>query len=64
MDIGLGKQPVDWMLTLLAAKKRALGGITAPPYGLYLESVYYPDYYGISKHPAFHKLPEDAKRFS
>ena len=63
MDIGLGKQSVDWTLALLAAKKRAVGGVTAPPYGLYLESVYYPACYGISKHPAFNKLPEDAKRF-
>jgi tRNA pseudouridine38-40 synthase len=63
MDIGLGKQSVDWTLELLAAKKRAVGGVTAPPYGLYLESVYYPDCYGISKHPAFHRLPEDTKRF-
>jgi tRNA pseudouridine38-40 synthase len=63
MGIGVGKQPEDWTLELLAAKKRELGGVTAPPYGLYLESVYYPACYGISKHPAFHKLPEDAQRF-
>jgi tRNA pseudouridine38-40 synthase len=63
MDIGMGKQPEDWTLVLLATKKRDLGGVTAPPYGLYLESVYYPACYGIPKHPVFHKLPEDAKRF-
>ena len=63
MDIGTGKQTEDWPLVLLAAKKRELGGVTASPCGLYLESVYYPDCYGISKHPAFNKLPEDAKRF-
>ncbi|WP_411725317.1 tRNA pseudouridine(38-40) synthase TruA [Methyloglobulus sp.] len=63
MDIGMGKQAEDWALTLLAAKKRELGGVTAPPYGLYLVSVYYPACYGMSKHPAFNKLPEDAKRF-
>jgi tRNA pseudouridine38-40 synthase len=63
MDIGMGKQPEDWTLALLAAKKRALGGVTAPPCGLYLESVFYPDHYGITKHPAFNKLPKDAKRF-
>ncbi|NOU20233.1 MAG: tRNA pseudouridine(38-40) synthase TruA [Methyloglobulus sp.] len=63
IDIGLGKQAEDWTLVLLATKKRELGGVTAPPYGLYLESVYYPACYGIPKHPAFQKLPEDAKRF-
>ncbi|MSS75900.1 MAG: tRNA pseudouridine(38-40) synthase TruA [Methyloglobulus sp.] len=64
IDIGVGKQAEDWTLALLAAKKRAVGGVTAPPYGLYLEAVYYPDCYGISKHPAFNRLPEDAKRFN
>jgi tRNA pseudouridine38-40 synthase len=63
MDIGMGKQAEAWTVALLAAKKRELGGVTAPPYGLYLESVYYPACYGMSKHPAFNKLPEDAKRF-
>lgn len=63
MDIGMGKKREDWTWELLAAKKRELGGITAPPDGLYLESVCYPAKYGIPKHPAFNKLPEDAKRF-
>jgi tRNA pseudouridine38-40 synthase len=63
MEIGTGKQPEDWTLTLLGAKKREMGGVTAPPYGLYLEAVYYPDSYGITKHAAFNKLPADAKRF-
>ena len=63
MEIGMGKQPEDWTLALLAAKKRKLGGVTAPPYGLYLEAVYYPEHYGIKKHIAFNKLPDDAKRF-
>jgi tRNA pseudouridine38-40 synthase len=63
MDIGVGKHRPDWTLQLLAAKRRELGGITAPPSGLYLESVYYPGHYGILKHPAFDKLPDDVKRF-
>lgn len=64
MDVGIGKQPVGWPLELLSAKKREIAGVTAPPYGLYLESVYYPAHYGILKHPAFNKLPDDIKRFS
>ncbi len=64
IDIGMGKQPEDWVLILLALKKRELGGVTASPHGLYLEAVYYPENYGITKHAAFNKLPEDAKRFN
>ncbi|ESS69973.1 tRNA pseudouridine synthase A [Methyloglobulus morosus KoM1] len=63
MDIGIGKQAEDWTLALLVAKKRELGGATAPPSGLYLESVYYPPCYGFTKHPAFNRLPGDTKRF-
>jgi tRNA pseudouridine38-40 synthase len=63
MDIGAGKQPVEWTQHLLEVKSRKLGGITAPPDGLYLGAVYYPEYYGILKHPVFDKLPADAKRF-
>jgi tRNA pseudouridine38-40 synthase len=63
MDIGVGKQSEDWTLKLLEVKNRELGGTTAPPYGLYLEAVYYPDCYGITTHPAFNKLPKGATRF-
>ncbi|WP_442498748.1 tRNA pseudouridine(38-40) synthase TruA [Methylobacter sp. sgz302048] len=63
MAIGMGKQPVDWTRELLEVKSRKLGGITAPPDGLYLGGVYYPEHYGIAKHPVFDKLPADAKRF-
>ncbi len=63
MAIGVGKQSANWTLDLLAAKKRELAGVTAPPYGLYLEAVHYPEGYGFLKHPAFNKLPHDIKRF-
>ncbi len=63
MDIGLGKQTVEWTQELLEVKSRKLGGITAPPDGLYLGAVYYPEHYGIAKHPVFDKLPVDARRF-
>lgn len=63
MAIGQGKQPVDWTATLLDLKNRKLGGITAPPDGLYLGAVYYPEQYGIAKHPVFEKLPANARRF-
>ncbi len=64
MDIGTGKQPVEWTLDLIEIKKRESAGLTAPPFGLYLESVYYPSCFGLTKHSAFDKLPEDVKRFT
>jgi tRNA pseudouridine38-40 synthase len=63
MAIGLDKQPVNWTQDLLTIKNRSLAGITAPPDGLYLGAVYYPEHYGLAKHPVFDKLPADAKRF-
>jgi tRNA pseudouridine38-40 synthase len=63
MEIGMGKQPVDWPLQLLEIKDRDQGGVTAPPDGLYLGGVYYPEHYDIAKHPVFDKLPADARRF-
>lgn len=62
MEIGMGKQPVAWAQELLEVKSRKLGGITAPPDGLYLAGVYYPERYGLINHPIFGKLPADAKR--
>jgi tRNA pseudouridine38-40 synthase len=64
MDIGAGKQPLEWTQDLLAAKDRKVAGVTAPPDGLYLGAVYYPEHYGITKHPVFNKLPDDARRFT
>ena len=63
MEIGMGKQPISWISELLAIKDRAQAAATAPPYGLHLLAVFYPEQYGISKHPLFAKLPKDAKRF-
>ncbi|KAF3977225.1 MAG: tRNA pseudouridine(38-40) synthase TruA [Methylococcales symbiont of Iophon sp. n. MRB-2018] len=64
MAIGTGKQSIDWVQELLDIKDRRQGGITAPPYGLYLGGVYYPEKYKINKHSAFNKLPADACRFA
>ena len=63
MEIGAEKQPIEWTQTLLTLKDREQGGITASPYGLYLAGVYYPERYGIPKHPIFSNLPKDAKRY-
>ncbi len=63
MEIGAGKQPVEWTQFLLAAKDRKLAARTAPPEGLYLGGVYYPERFGLATHPLFRRLPTDAKRF-
>jgi len=63
MDVGMGKQPIGWTQELLAAKNRNLGSVTAPPDGLHLAAVFYPEQYGIAKHPAFNKLPANASRY-
>lgn len=63
MAIGTGDKPMQWMQDLLASKNRQIGGVTAPPDGLYLGGVYYPDKYGLPNHPVFKKLPANAQRF-
>lgn len=63
MEIGQGKQPETWTEQLLDIKDRAQAAATAPPYGLHLGAVCYPEVYGIAKHPIFDKLPKDARRF-
>lgn len=51
MAIGAGDKPVDWMQSVLASQDRTQAAATAPPYGLYLVNVEYPQ--------AF-KLPQQA----
>ncbi|NOR68266.1 MAG: tRNA pseudouridine(38-40) synthase TruA [Methylomarinum sp.] len=63
MEIGMGKRPVDWTQELLSVKDRKQGGVTAPPFGLYLGGVFYPEKFGIDKHPIFDLLPADVQRF-
>ena len=63
IEIGYGKRDQDWTLELLHLKDRAQAAMTAPPHGLHLGGVFYPEYYRIESHPLFHRLPADAKRF-
>ncbi len=52
--IGSELKPIDWAKEVLLAKDRRLGGVTAPPYGLYLVHVKYPDEFAV---PAGRDLP-------
>lgn len=45
--VGSGKHPVTWVDDVLKAKDRKLGAETAPPYGLYLVHVAYPQEFGV-----------------
>lgn len=47
MAVGTGKQSVAWIRDILLAKDRKLAGVTAPPDGLYLVDVGYPESFGI-----------------
>ncbi|MCP4320521.1 MAG: tRNA pseudouridine(38-40) synthase TruA [Psychromonas sp.] len=42
IEVGRGKQPVDWLATLLRLKDRSKAAATAKPGGLYLVEVDYP----------------------
>ena len=48
LKIGAGERPVDWVQDLLQVCDRTKGGVTAPPEGLYLTGVGYPEQYGIT----------------
>ncbi|MDH5182994.1 MAG: tRNA pseudouridine(38-40) synthase TruA [Gammaproteobacteria bacterium] len=47
MEIGRGEQAPEWTREILDHQDRTRGGITAPPHGLYLTEVDYPDQYKL-----------------
>ena len=63
MEIGMGRQAVDWTAELLQIKDRSRAAMTAASHGLHLGGVLYPERYGITPNPIFAKLPSDVKRF-
>jgi len=63
MEIGSGKREAAWARAVLEARDRKLGGVTAPPDGLYLGGIHYPESFGMTKHPVFDRLPATADRF-
>jgi len=62
MEVGAGKRPPEWGAEVLGARDRKCAGVTAPADGLYLGGVYYPDRFGLPRHPIFDHLPENASR--
>ncbi|GAB3032009.1 tRNA pseudouridine(38-40) synthase TruA [Bowmanella dokdonensis] len=47
LEIGSGRQPVEWLQTLLEMKDRSKAAATARPNGLYLVDVSYPEAFGL-----------------
>jgi len=47
LAIGAGEQEPEWAREVLVLRDRTLGGVTAPPHGLYLAGVEYPERFGI-----------------
>lgn len=45
--IGRGEQPPEWAQSILDNRDRAKGGIAAPPHGLTLVAVHYPDAFNV-----------------
>ena len=45
--IGSGDEEIDWAATVLAGRDRTAAGMAAPPHGLTLVQVLYPDSFGI-----------------
>lgn len=49
MDIGAGEQKPGWAKAVLDARDRTRGGVTAPPDGLYLTDIEYPEQFKIPR---------------
>ncbi len=49
MDIGAGERKPDWAKAVLDARDRTQGGVTAPPDGLYLTDIEYPERFKIPR---------------
>lgn len=58
LAIGRGERPVEWAAEVLALRDRTLGGVTAPPDGLYFERAWYPDAFAIPLPPPVPGVPE------
>ena len=51
MAVGSNRKKVEWVQEVLHARDRRLGAETAPPYGLYLVHVAYPDKFEVVQQP-------------
>jgi len=51
--IGSGERPTDWTATVLEARDRTKGGVTAPPGGLYLAGIRYTPSLALPSEPTW-----------
>ena len=56
MAVGAGERDTSWVGSVLSARDRTAGGVTAPPGGLYLVGVDYPEGWGIPAVSMSHAL--------
>lgn len=54
--VGVGDRPVHWSRQVLDYRDRTLGGVTAPPQGLYFVHVGYPECFGLPQNPPSSRL--------
>jgi len=54
--VGSGERAVEWLAEVLAGRNRKAGGVAAPPHGLTLVAVLYPDSFAIPE-PAVYPTP-------
>jgi len=47
LEVGRGERPAAWMGEVLAQRDRSRAGVAAPPEGLYLVAVGYPEEHGL-----------------
>lgn len=53
VKVGAGEAPPEWIADVLASRDRKRGGIAAPPHGLTLTSVDYPQECGVPSPPEY-----------
>ena len=51
MTVGSGRRPPGWIAELMAGRDRTRAADTAPPHGLYLVEVLYPQRFGLPDTP-------------
>lgn len=59
--VGRGERDLAWAAEVLALRDRTLGGVTAPPDGLYFERVWYPDSFAIPAPPGLPFVGSEAR---
>ncbi|MFT4768963.1 MAG: tRNA pseudouridine38-40 synthase [Glaciecola sp.] len=61
LQVGVGEQPEDWLGALLAGLDRTQAAATAPPQGLYLSDVRYPESLKVPSAPDLPFFPSAAQ---